>query len=236
MSRYTLLSILVGLAAVVPAPAIAQVTTETQPTIVTEGHAVLKRAPDQAFVTIAAETRAQTPAQAQGLAAEAMTSVHAALMAAGIEEGAIRTTGYSLQPDMQYDEGRARVRGYIARNQVEVRVDDLDRLSDVIDAAGTNGATSMSDLRFDLKTRSAVEREALRLAVQDAMGRASAIASGANATVGAIVKIDEQRGMSQPRPMMAMRADTMAMQEASTPVSPGEIEIEARVTLTVGIR
>ena len=233
MSRHTLPALMFCLAVAVPAA--AQTTAET-PTIVTDGQAVLKRAPDQAFVTIAAETRAQTPGEAQTLAADAMTAVQAALSSAGIDEDAIRTTGYSLQPDIQYDEGRSRVRGNIARNQVEVRVDDLDRLGAVLDAAGSSGATSMSGLRFDLRNRSAVEREALRLAVQDAMGRASAIAAGANATIGRIVKIDEQRDLQGPRPMMAMRADTMAMQEASTPINPGEIEIEARVTLTVAIR
>jgi uncharacterized protein YggE len=52
--------------------------------------------------------------------------------------------------------------------------------------------------------------------------------------VGLVVRIDEQRQQpDMPRPMMAMRAEAA---QADTPVSPGEIEIEARVTLTVEIR
>ena len=74
----------------------------------------------------------------------------------------------------------ANERGYIARNQIDVRVDDLDRLGPAIDAAGASGATSMAGLRFDLKDRAGAEREALRLAVEDAMARAKAIAAGAN--------------------------------------------------------
>jgi uncharacterized protein YggE len=204
------------------------------PVIVTRGEASLKRAPDQAFVSIAAEARASSPAEAQRNAADSMKAVQAALGKAGIGNDAIRTTGYSLQPDMEYANGRARVRGYIVRNQLEVRVDDLQHLGAVIDAAGQSGATSMAGLRFDLKDRASVEREALRLAVQDAMARARAIASGANAQIGAIVRIDEQGGYEPPQ-IQAMAA--MRMEKAAdTPVSPGELEVRAQVQLTVGIR
>src|SRR6188768_1725646 len=105
-------------------PAFAQGTDTKEPVIVTRGQASVKRAPDQAWVSIAAESRASTSAEAQRLAAEAMKAVDSALSRAGVTESAIRTTGYSLQPDMEYVNGRGRVRGYIARNQVEVRVDD----------------------------------------------------------------------------------------------------------------
>jgi uncharacterized protein YggE len=212
----------------------AQAPPPGPPVIVTSGEAVIKRAPDQAWVSIAAESRAATPAEAQRMAAEAMTSVQAAVRKAGLPESAIRTTGYSLQPDIQYQDGRSRVRGYIARNQIDVQVDDLAKLGPVIDAAGSGGATSMAGLRFDVKDRAGVEREALRMAVEDAMGRARALAAGANASVGDILRIDEQRDLSRPIPMTAMRAVQAGAE--STPITPGEIDIEARVTLTVRIR
>lgn len=219
-------------------PAAAQMQMHVpQPVIVTRGEAIVKRAPDQAWVSIAAETRAQTPSEAQRLAAEAMTSVQAALKAAAIAADAIRTTGYSLQPDMEYQSGRSRVRGYIARNQIDVRVDALDRLGVVIDAAGQSGATTIAGIRFDLKNRRAVEQEALKLAVEDAMGRAKALAAGAAATLGPIVRIDEGIAERPPMPYMAMRADTAsAAQAPPTPVTPGDLEIHAQVTLTVGIK
>jgi uncharacterized protein YggE len=127
------------------------------------------------------------------------------------------------------------VKGYIARNQVEVRVDDLKKLGGVIDAAGASGATSMSGLRFDIKDRAIIERDALRLAVQDAMARARAIATGAGATLGPIVRIDEQ-GDSAPPGIYAMRMTASAAGAPETPINPGELEIRASVTLTVGIK
>jgi uncharacterized protein YggE len=220
----------------VPGVAAAQQNNQQPPVIVTRGEAILKRAPDQAWVSIAAESRAATAAQAQQANADAMRAVQAALAKSGLPADAVKTTGYSLQPDMEYSGGRSRVRGYIARNSIEVRVDDLQKLSTVIDAAGQSGATNMSGLRFDLKDRANVEREALRLAVQDAMARARAIAAGANAQIGAIVRIDEQGGF-EPPPMPMYRTQTLAVEAApQTPITPGEVEIRAQVTLTVAVR
>jgi len=219
---------------VMSATAGAQATANQPPAIVTRGEATVKRAPDQAWVSIAAETRASSPAEAQRLAAEAMTAVQSALSRASLPADAVKTVGYSLQPDLEWNNGRSRVRGYIVRNQIEVRVDDLERLGAVLDAAGGSGATSMSGLRFDLKDRTTVEREALRLAVQDAMARARAIASGAGATLGPILRIDEEREVMRPQPYMAMRAEAAAAPQ--TPVNAGEIDITAQVVLSVSIR
>jgi uncharacterized protein len=225
------------LALLAPAPVRAQTGPNSPtPSIVTRGEATIKRAPDQAWVSIAAETRAQTPAEAQRLAADAMTSVQAALRKAGLPNDAIRTTGYSLRPDMEYENGRGRVRGYIARNQIEARVDALERLGAVLDAAGGSGATSLAGLRFDLKERRDAEREALKLAVEDAMGRAKAIAAGAGASVGPILRIDEFAREPQPMYREAVAMMDRSAAQAPTPVSPGELEITAQVTLTVAIR
>jgi uncharacterized protein YggE len=212
--------------------AVAQ-TAEAPPVITTTGEARLSRAPDLAWVSVAAEARADRPGEAQRLAAEAMASAQAALEAAGLPADAIRTTGYSLRPNLQYQNGRSTILGYIANNQIEVRVDELDRLGAVLDAAGGSGATAISGLRFDLKDRTGAEREALRMAVEDALGKARAIASGAGASIGPVVRIDEQ-GVTPPPQRFMMRAE--AAQQVQTPVTPGELEIVASVTLTVQIR
>lgn len=208
------------------------------PVIVTLGDAVVKRAPDRAWVTIGAESRARTAAEAQRLNTDAMTAVIEQIKSSGIPADAVQTTGYNLQPEFDYAGGKQTLRGYVARNQVQVRVDALAKTGDVIAAAVATGATNVSGVRFDLKDRDAVEREALRLAVQDARGRATAAASGAGVTIDRILRIEEQREMVDiPRPMpmnMAMVESRAA--QASVPIEAGDIEVRARVTLTVAIR
>ena len=221
------------------APASAQTpAAPVQAVIVTTGEGVVKRAPDRAWVTIAAESRARTAQEAQRVNTDAMTAVIERVKAAGIPADAIQTTGYNLQPEFDYVNGKQTLRGYVARNQVQVRVDALAKTGDVITAAVATGATNVSGVRFDLKDRDTIERDALRVAVQDARQRANYAATGAGVSIDRVIRVDEQRDTNDgPRPMqmnMAMMRQDSA--QAAVPLEAGEIEVRARVTLTVSIK
>jgi uncharacterized protein len=217
-------------------PVASAQTPADENVIIAQGEASLTVAPDRAWVQIAAEARGQKPDVAQQGSADAMTAVRTALARLDLSGDAIRTTGYSLESEWDYANGRRVFRDYVARNQIDVRVDDITRVSGVIDAAGTSGATSVAGLRFDLKDQSSVEQRVLRLAVEDALARAQAMAAGAHRTLGAIVRIQEQRGPT-PRPMMQLQSGVGGGRgTTSTPVSPGEVEIRSQVTVTVRIQ
>ena len=111
------------------------------PSIVTTGEAVVRRAPDQSFVTVSVESRARNPRDAQRQNAETMTAVQQRIAAAGVPKDAVRTLGYNIQQEFDYVESRRVARGYFARNAVEVRVDAIDRTGDILDAAVQAGAT-----------------------------------------------------------------------------------------------
>jgi uncharacterized protein YggE len=210
--------------------------TTNEPVVVTTGEGVVKTAPDRVWVTIAAESRAKSPREAQRANVDAMKAVFDKLKAMGLPADAIRTSGYDLQPQFDYVNGRQSLREYLARNSIEVRVDDVTRAGEVLDAAVGSGATSVSGVRFDLKDRSAAEREALKKAVADARGRADAAAAGASMRVDRIVRIEEQRMMiPEPRPMMMAR-QSMVADAAGPPMSPGELEIRVTVTMTSSIK
>jgi uncharacterized protein YggE len=135
-------------------PAAAQTSKDADgPVVVTMGEGIVKQAPDQAWVTIAAESRAKTPVEAQKLNADAMSSVMQRLKGLGLPADAIKTSGYELRPEFDYVNNRQTLRAYLARNSVEVRVDELPKLGQVLDVAVAAGATSVSGIRFDLKER-----------------------------------------------------------------------------------
>jgi uncharacterized protein YggE len=204
--------------------------------IVVSGEGAVKHVPDRVWVTIAAESRARGPQEAQRANADAMSAVMQKLKSAGLPPDAVRTTAYDLQPEFDYANGRQTLRGYVARNAIEVRVDQVTRAGEILELSVGSGATSVSGVRFDLQDRSGAEREALRLAVADARRRADAAASGAGLRVDRIIRIEEQRaGSQEPRPMMmAMRQE--AGGGGQPPITPGELEIKATVTLTAGVK
>ena len=120
---------------------------------------------------------------------------------------------------------------------MQVRVDALDRVGQVIGAAVESGATTVSGIRFDLTDRDAAEREAMSRAVADGVARAQAAAAGARVTIDRVLRIEEQREFVPPQPRpMAMLARQSADVSTSVPIEAGQIEIRARVVVTVGIK
>jgi uncharacterized protein YggE len=219
-----------------PWPARAQDAASSVPSIVTSGEAVVRRAADQAFVVAAVETRARNPRDAQQQNAAGMSAAQQRVMALGIPRDAIRTLGYTIQQEFDFPDGRRVPRGFAARNAVEIRLDAVERVGEIVDAVVPAGASTIDRVRFEVRDRAAVEREALRLAVVDARARADAAAAGAGCTIDRILRIDDTR-QPPPRPPMPMAmAARAADQQVSTPVEPGEIEIRAQVALTVAIR
>lgn len=202
------------------------------PTVVTMGEATLKAAPDTAFVSLSTSARAQAPAVAQRQSADAMASVRKALQSRGISDQAIRTVRYDVQALYDYVNGKQVSRGYQATNAIEVRVDALDSVGAVLDTVVGAGATEVGGVRFDLRDRAGLEREALKQAVAWARAKADAAAAGVGRSVDGILRIEESGArFESPQPvMMRMAADRVAAEP--TPISPGEIEVTARVVLT----
>ncbi len=236
MLRVIWLVLGVAAAGVVPVGAQRPAGAGEGPVIVTMGEGVVKRVADRAWVSISAESRARSPRDAQRANADAMTAVLGRLKGMGLPPDAIQTSSYDLQPEFDYANGKQTLRGYVARNSLDVRADDIARVGEILDLAVGSGATSVSGVRFDLKDRSAAEREALKRAVADARARAEAAASGAGVTIDRILRIEEQRGFVQePRPMM-MKREAMVADSAETPITPGELDVRALVTVTTAIR
>ncbi len=205
------------------------------PVIVSTGDATVRVTPDRAFVTLATEVMAPAPSEAQQKNAALATSVREQLKALRLPDDTIRTLSYSLSEEYEFTNNKRVSRGFHAVNQIEIRVDEISRVGEVVDAAVRAGAATVSNIRFDVKERAAAERQALREAVADARARAEAMAAGAGVTLGPIVRIDEGSGggVPIPRPMAAGR---MMAAQADTPVSAGDVEIQAHVVLTAAIK
>ncbi|GMV23961.1 MAG: hypothetical protein AMXMBFR57_39100 [Acidimicrobiia bacterium] len=222
----------------------AQPTSPTSSSfVVARGTATITLAPDQAWLNLSVQTRDPKGPEARRLAATAMTSVMATLKSTGLAADAIKTIGYSLNPDYEYPNGRQRLRGFVVNNQLQIRIDDIDKVADVIDAATSltlpaSSSVSVGGLRFDVKSRKAAERDALRMAVEDALASARAMAEGARSTIGRVLVITEGVNDSPElyKPMPAMMAGRAGDVAVSTPIEAGDIEIRAWVSVSVEIR
>ena len=214
-----------------PAPAAPQ-----EPVVVTSGEGLVQATPDRAWITVSAESRAPSPREAQRRTAELMRPVFEALRGAKIPDEAVRTTGYDLQQEFDFTNGKRVPRGYVARNSIEVRVDDVGRVGELLEAVVNQGATSVSGLRFDVKDEGKLEREAVRRAVTNARLKAEAAAAGAGRTLDRLVRIEEAGAARPPAPVPFARAVVADAGGGAPPVAAGQVEVRAQVTVTFSLK
>jgi uncharacterized protein YggE len=228
---------LLALFLLIPLTASAQQpSVPAEPQVITSGQGIVQAVPDRAWITVGAESRAPSPREAQRLNTAAMTPVQEKLRAAGVPADAIKTVAYDVQYEWDYVNNRRVGKGYVARSTIEVRVDQIDKVGELLEIAGASGATSLGGVRFDLKDRTTLERQALRLAVADARAKADALAAGIGRSIDRVVRIEEQGVSGGPSPVMFRRDVNVAAASAAPPIEAGQTELRAQVTMTAVLK
>lgn len=202
--------------------------------IVVSGEGIVSAAPDMATVFVGVSRQARRADAALQAASEGAAAVLARLEAEGVEARDIQTRNIGLSP--QYarsnDGTPPRVTGYVASNDLVVRVRTFDRLGAVLDAIVVDGANAMNGLSFDVAERSELEQLARSQAVVVAREKAEVLAEAAGVPLGRIMSISE--GGAGP---VGFAADRGMMMEAraAVPIAGGEIDIRASVTMVFEI-
>lgn len=219
----------------VPVPATAQLAADPElRTIHVDATANVQRTPDRAVIALAVETVATTAREASQENARAMERVIEAIRGLGVADRDIQTLRVELSPryDQARDREEPRITGYVARNQVVVTSDDVSRVGPIVDAGVEAGANRVSGINFELQDPEAAHHEALRLAVEKARREAEVAAEALGETLGPVhtVRTSAYQPMGR-APMMAPQAEFRA-DAASTPVEPGELDVQATVSIT----
>ena len=182
-------------------------------------------------------TQAQKSETAAAQNATRLSAVITAVKRAAGPGAQLTTTEYSINPNYNYPRngGTPTVVGYTVSNVVEVRLDDLRRISQVIDAATQAGSNEVQGIRFALRDEQAPQSEALREAALSARRDADALAGALGLRVVRVVFVGEESPAVMPvYPRGRVFAQARAV-AAPTPVETGTIDVSASVTLTVEV-
>jgi uncharacterized protein len=200
------------------------------PQITSSGEGQAQIRPDRARISIAVETRAATAAAAANDNAVRQKAVFDRLRTLGIPDAQLGTSGYSLQPQVEYDRtgGGSRVTGYIARNTILAEIRQLDRVGPAIDAAISAGANNINGLDFFASNTDAARRQALGDAVRQARADAEVMATAAGGRLGPLLELSSS-SYQPPAPMPRFEMAQTAV-AAETPVNPGEQTLTVQVT------
>ncbi len=200
-----------------------------------EAHGESHRTPDVAAISAGVVTQNTDANAAMRENANRMGAVVAALKKAGIADRDLQTSRIDLSPQYNYANNQPpKITGYQASNTVNVRLREMTKIGDVLDALVRQGANQINGPSFSVDKPDAAMDEARNDAVSHAQARAALYATATGLKVRRIVSIVESGGtvMPPPRPYMAMAK----MADAGTPVATGEntLAVDLNVTFELG--
>lgn len=208
------------------------------PMISVTGRAEVAARPDLAVVRLGATVQAETAAEAHGRVSQIMAAAIEQIRALGIPEEDISTASLNIfpvysQPRPREETFEPRIIGYRASSTIRIELTNLDAVGGVIDTAIAAGANQFEGLSFELRDDSAIRMRALRQASQQARAKAEAIASALDVRLEGLQEAAEANaGVVYPQMQRFAGREMLAMDAAATPVQPGQVRVEAVVTLS----
>lgn len=192
------------------------------------GEGRLSVQPDMAIVSIGVETEDMELERALSRNAEIIAKIQQGLAGIGISEENIQTNHFTIFPIYDIVDGMQTFRGYRVEHMLGVTVLDVDGVGTLVDTAVKNGANRVTNISFQPSNPSKAYREALQLAVLDAIEKAKSISNTLQIPLVETPRkvIEEKSRFEGPIPY----AQSTMVKAASTEIEPGRQEITAVVT------
>ena len=186
---------------------------------------IVRSAPDVAQIGAGVITRAGTAQEAVRQNAQAMDRLVERMRQLGIERKDIQTSNFNLNPDYRHNPqtGEQSFTGYTVHNQVSVKLRDLKRAGEVLDALVAAGANNIHGPNFMLEDDADAKSRARRAAFESGRAMADNYARMAGYSGVRLLEISENFQSYGPRPPMAMAVRLESSADASTPIEPGEV-------------
>jgi len=198
--------------------------------------------PDIANLSLGIEAQADTVAEAQAQAYEAMDKIMEALKDNGVKENDIQTRHFNIQKETRWDSLKEEevVTGYRVSNMVTAKIREIDKVGAIIDAAVAAGGdlTRVNGINFSIDDPSEYYEEARIKAVADAEATAKNLAELAGVSLGKPTYISEYA--STPpiiyRDVMYEAAAPVPAPAPTTSISAGELEVSITVQMAYAIK
>lgn len=204
--------------------------------------------PDVGLIYLGVEVSKPTVAAAREDASKAMDAVRASLKQNGVADKDIATQGFSIQPQYEFPEvpvrgpTQPRVSGYMAANQISVKVRQMESLTKVLDGAVAAGGNDMRvhNVSFVVDEPEKHVDRAREQAIADARAHAETLAKAAGVKLGKVRAVSEG-GSGAPIPYASaafpggLVPPMTGGKGGGSPVSPGETQLVIVVSVTFDV-
>ncbi|MDA8175121.1 MAG: SIMPL domain-containing protein [Nitrospiraceae bacterium] len=147
----------------------------------------------------------------------------------------VSTSVYSLQPVFEWDttQKKSVLTGYMATNEIMVKLHKLNQVGRLIDEAIAAGANRVESINFSIKHETKDCGQIIAAAGEKARAEAQALALSLGVKLGRVKSASTSCGASQP----AFRGEMMlAAKKTQTPIEAGQTRLNASVDITFHIK
>lgn len=197
----------------------------------------VKVVPDMAELVFSVTTQAADAKACQEQNSKDLDNVISFLKGTGIAETSIQTSNYGLDPIYDWNSGRT-ITGYEMNTTITVSDIPIDQAGTLISSSVEAGINSISQVTYLSSKYDETYQQALKNAIASAKVKAEAIAEAGGCTLGPVVHVEEYNDNQIARYSTYKNAavEDMAAGAASMSVEPGQLSVEARVTVEFEIQ
>jgi uncharacterized protein YggE len=226
-------------------PIAVQANEETKPetpTLTVSETGTMTHALDTAFVAFGVDSPAKSLTEAQKRNNSVMSKVMDRLRELQIEKERIQTSTFTVTPHYRPLPNRPadappaspEIVGYVVSNMVTVEIRALDKVGPVLEEVLKAGTNSFHGLHWGLRDEQSVRLNALKQAAAKAREKAAVLSEALHVKLARVLSVSEGGGHGV-RPAAPMARMAMEASAGDVPISPGELKVEATVTLVYEI-
>jgi uncharacterized protein YggE len=202
-------------------------------TISVNGVGVVAAASDVAVVRLGVESLEETARDAMRVSNERTQSILTALKKLGVVDKDLRTEALQLHPQYEHLRDKAgrqtqNLVGYRASNVVSVRLSDIAKAGDAIDATIQAGANRIDSIAFEVSDPQSAVRAARDAAWADALQQAEQLTLLAGTKLGVVQRMSTHQ--QAPRPVQEM--SLARSMKTSVPLQGGQQLLSVQIDVT----
>ena len=196
----------------------------------------VKITPDMAEVNFAVSTQEADPKAAQEKNSQDLNKVIDFLKQSGVDEKSIQTSNYGLEPIYDYTSGQ-KITGYQMRTSILVSDLPIDKVGTLVSSSIDAGINNIDRISYLSSKYDESYQEALKKAIASSKTKAEAIAAASGTSLGDIFHVEEVSTYNDTRYVGYTAAENADQSSAkSMVVEPGQLKVQAQVTVTYKIK
>ncbi|QYR22487.1 SIMPL domain-containing protein [Paenibacillus sp. sptzw28] len=190
------------------------------------GEGAVSAAPNQVEIVLGAVTEGTNLQAVQTDNANILTNIINSFLKLNIPREKIQTRDFRIEAEYDYQDGKQIFRGYRVTHLLQITTDRVGETGLLVDTAVSQGANSVTGIRFTIAKPEIYENQALSLAIQNARRKAQTIANTLGRPLPAHPsQVEELPRAHEPIPFTA----SILAEKAVTPIEPGQLTVYAAV-------